>query len=163
MGFFPSVGGAWVVSKEPFLLSSSKWLSFLKLRLSYGKVGNDGIINTPRFVHLPSIGQDQPSGSFRPGLGQISRYRITGYQNNDVTWEIAEQANLGLETKFLMACLRLRLISINKFVITCWLTVRLFRKRWDWDSNHWIILVKFDLAGLILRVRFSMLSIRIFG
>ena len=100
MGFFPSVGGAWVVSKEPFLLSSSKWLSFLKLRLSYGKVGNDGIINTPRFVHLPSIGQDQPSGSFRPGLGQISRYRITGYQNNDVTWEIAEQANLGLETKF---------------------------------------------------------------
>ena len=46
MGFFPSVGGAWVVSKEPFLLSSSKWLSFLKLRLSYGKVGNDGIINT---------------------------------------------------------------------------------------------------------------------
>ena len=100
MGFFPSVGGAWVVSKEPFLLGSSKWLSFLKLRLSYGKVGNDGIIDTPRFVHLPSIGQDQPSGSFRPGLGQISRYRITGYQNNDVTWEIAEQANLGLETKF---------------------------------------------------------------
>ena len=89
-----------MVSKEPFLLGSSKWLSFLKLRLSYGKVGNDGIIDTPRFVHLPSIGQDQPSGSFRPGLGQISRYRITGYENNDVTWEIAEQAILGLETKF---------------------------------------------------------------
>lgn len=42
-GFFPSVGLSYVISKEPFMVGTSHWLSFLKLRASYGKVGNDGI------------------------------------------------------------------------------------------------------------------------
>ena len=42
-GFFPSVGISYVISKEPFMSGTSHWLSFLKLRGSYGKVGNDGI------------------------------------------------------------------------------------------------------------------------
>ena len=101
MGFFPSVGGAWVASKESFLQGTSKWLSFLKLRLSYGKVGNDGIISEPRFVHLPSIGQKgMDEASFRPGQGGIKKFMINGYRNDDVTWEIAEQMNFGLEAKF---------------------------------------------------------------
>ena len=40
-----------------------------------------------------------------------------------MTWEIAEQANLGLETKFFNGLFGGWLISITKFVITCWLTV----------------------------------------
>ena len=101
MGFFPSVGGAWVASKEPFMLGASNWLSFLKLRLSYGKVGNDGIINEPRFVHLPTIGQSgTPDASFRPGQGTIKKFIVRGYRNDDVTWEVAEQVNFGLEATF---------------------------------------------------------------
>lgn len=100
MGFFPSIGGAWVASKEPFLQGASNWLSFLKLRLSYGKVGNDGIIKSPRFVHLTTITRGQEQASFRPGEGSYKPYIIQGYPNEDVTWEIAEQANFGLEATF---------------------------------------------------------------
>ena len=100
MGFFPSVGGAWLVGKEPFMQGTFNWLANLKLRLSYGKVGNDGIINTPRFVHLPNINKNpNPTQSFRPGQGSYNQYMISGYRNDDVTWEIAEQVNLGLEAK----------------------------------------------------------------
>ena len=100
MGFFPAIGGAWIASKEPFLQGTSRWLSFLKFRLSYGKVGNDGIMSDPRFVHLPTISRNRSQKSFRPGQGDIARFKIEGYRNDKVTWEIAEQVNLGLDATF---------------------------------------------------------------
>lgn len=98
MGFFPALGGAWVASKENFMLSASNWLSFLKLRASYGKVGNDGIIDTPRFVYLPELGSALVN-SPRPGEGNAYIYMISSYGNKDIKWEVAEQVNFGLETK----------------------------------------------------------------
>lgn len=91
-GFFPAVGGAWVVSKEPFMQKASNWLSFLKLRLSYGKVGNDGIgtdgntNSAGRYLYLENVTQNS-SGS----------YDIRSYANPNIKWEVAEQSNLGLE------------------------------------------------------------------
>ena len=55
-GFFPAVGGAWIASKERFMADNvGRWFSFLKFRLSWGKVGNDGVIDSPRFAHLPLL------------------------------------------------------------------------------------------------------------
>jgi len=89
-GFFPAFGLGWVASKEPFLQSASRWLTFAKLRLSYGKVGNDGIgssnSSTSRFVYLPNI-----------NINSQNRYNIEAYENPHVTWEIAEQVNVGLD------------------------------------------------------------------
>ena len=48
MGFFPAVGGAWIISSEPWMVNTSKYLSFFKMRISYGKVGKEGIISTTR-------------------------------------------------------------------------------------------------------------------
>ena len=59
MGFFPAVGVAWIASKENFLQGISNTLSFLKVRASWGKVGNDGIISTPRFVYMQELAQGQ--------------------------------------------------------------------------------------------------------
>lgn len=60
MGFFPAVSGAWIISKENFMQGGiNKWISFLKLRGSWGKVGNDGIIKDPRFVYMPEIIEGQ--------------------------------------------------------------------------------------------------------
>lgn len=99
-GFFPSVGGAWVLSKEKFFVdNTSKWLTFLKMRLSWGKVGNDGIIKNPRFAHLPDIGV-VTSPNPGPSNDAISRPQITSYPNDKITWEIAEQSNLGIEANF---------------------------------------------------------------
>lgn len=99
-GFFPAIGGAWIASKERFLADhTAQWLSFLKFRISWGKVGNDGVIRNPRFTHLPllettSIVDPSPTGTV------ISRPVVQSYPNDKIKWEIAEQTNLGVETKF---------------------------------------------------------------
>ena len=101
MGFFPSVGGAWVVTKENFMQGISKWVSFLKIRGSWGKVGNDGIIESPRFVYMPEITK-KVTGIY-PEAGKyeaFDRKQIKNYGDPDVKWEISEQVNLGLETRF---------------------------------------------------------------
>lgn len=100
-GFFPAVGGAWIASKEPFLANNTAhWLSFLKFRLSWGEVGNDGIVSDPRFTHLPVL---ETVGVPHPGTATnatVERVRVQSYPNDKITWEIAEQVNLGVEAKF---------------------------------------------------------------
>lgn len=103
MGFFPAIGGAWIVSKENFMQGVSKGVSFLKLRASYGKVGNDGIISTPRFVYMPQIGQTNVASGVFPDVGideNFNRKQIKNYGDPDVKWEVSEQVNLGLESRF---------------------------------------------------------------
>lgn len=99
MGLFPAVGGAWVVSKENFMQGISNVLPFLKFRASWGKVGNDGIIDKPRFVYIEEINQIEIP-SLKPGKNRENRYSVSNYGNEDIEWEIAEQVNLGLETKW---------------------------------------------------------------
>lgn len=102
MGFFPAGGMAWVASSEPFLESAWPYLSFLKFRVSYGKVGNDGVIATPRFVYIPTINHNSLT-PVNPEAGSggenSSRKEIVGYANPNIKWEIAEQTNLGIEAK----------------------------------------------------------------
>lgn len=98
MGFFPSLGCSWVVSKEKFMEPIADLVPFLKLRYSWGKVGNDGIVNDPRFVHLSSVFLRSVDG-IRPASSQLKGYVIGNYANPEVTWEIAEQMNLGLDLK----------------------------------------------------------------
>ena len=84
-GFFPSVGAAWVISNEPFMQSVYNWSPYLKLRASWGQVGNDGIIETPRFVFLPDIKTRE--GAYvdpSPGGGSIQRYYISSYPNDNI-------------------------------------------------------------------------------
>lgn len=99
-GFFPAGGMAWVISSEPFMKPVANWLSFLKLRFSYGKVGNDGVVDTPRFIFLPVIGETY-AGSDPEAFSTtyLNRYRIDSYANRNIQWEIAEKSNLGLELK----------------------------------------------------------------
>ncbi|MGL5683092.1 MAG: SusC/RagA family TonB-linked outer membrane protein [Marinifilaceae bacterium] len=98
MGFFPAVGAAWVITKMNSMESINHIVSFLKARASYGRVGNDGIIKEPRFVYLPLI--DKGDAMDPTPMSQIfNRYVVSSYGNEDIKWEIAEQINLGLETK----------------------------------------------------------------
>ena len=101
MGFFPAVGGSWVVTNEPWMESIAKYVSFLKLRLSYGKVGNDGIISTPRYVYIPEISA-VPTYRRDPEAWRaenINRVYVSNYGNENIQWEVAEQTNLGIELK----------------------------------------------------------------
>lgn len=102
-GFFPSVGGAWVASSEPWMQGIKDWLPFLKFRLTWGKVGNDGIIDTPRYVYLQDIGIKSTTAT-NTGVKSndpypFSRNKINFYGDEDIKWEVAEQTNLGAEIK----------------------------------------------------------------
>ena len=111
MGFFPALSGAWLASKENFMQGDiSRWISFLKLRASWGKVGNDGIIKDPRFVYMPDIIDGPNYKDPEPGKNErIDRREIKNYGDPDVKWEISEQVNLGIETRFFKDILEVNL------------------------------------------------------
>lgn len=98
-GFFPSAGVAWVISNEDFFAPAKKVISNLKLRYTYGMVGNDNIgASDDRFFYLSSINFDGLQASFGPlWSNKISSLQIERYANENVGWEIAYQHNLALE------------------------------------------------------------------
>jgi len=103
-GFFPSAGIAWNVSNEGFWKNRlSRTITNLKLRATYGLVGNDAI-GSPRdrFFYLSEVNMNDGAkgASFGSVLG--NPYRRNGisvlrYANPDITWEVAHQANVGFD------------------------------------------------------------------
>jgi len=84
IGFFPSLSVGWLPTEEDFMQSSDDWLDFLKLRASFGQVGNDNM-NGSRFAFLTLW-----SGSYESQIG-----------NTQLQWEKANKFNVGLESRFL--------------------------------------------------------------
>ena len=100
-GFFPSAGIAWVASNENFWEPWKSIVSKLKLRLTYGLVGNDAIgDDEDRFFYLSEVNMN--SGGYGASFGKENGYSRNGistsrYQNLDITWETAKKMNLGFE------------------------------------------------------------------
>lgn len=97
-GFFPSVGLAWMISNEQFFNLSI--FDKLKLRASYGLVGNDNISNT-RFLYRSLI---DPNVSIGTIFGEnfdnsLPGYSLSRYPNPMVTWEVSKKANFALESR----------------------------------------------------------------
>ncbi len=99
MGFFPAAGLAWIISKESFMAPLDRLFPLLKLRASYGQVGNDGIISSPRFVFLPEVSAIGGYSHPEPNTQTFMRYVINSYANPNITWEVAEQVNFGIDAK----------------------------------------------------------------
>ncbi len=102
-GFFPSVAVGWNISSEKFFEPLSRVVNNLKLRASYGLVGNDQIILENvlvRFIYLSQINLTG-SASYKTGFGS-STYSTSGpvytrYQNDNITWEVGEKLNVGMD------------------------------------------------------------------
>lgn len=88
-GFFPSVGANWVVSRENFL-KDSKTINSLKIRASYGVVGNTDI---PSYASLATVG----SGTNLIGGQLRSTSYLTRLANPDLKWERTSQFNIGMD------------------------------------------------------------------
>ncbi|WP_295119865.1 TonB-dependent receptor [uncultured Chitinophaga sp.] len=96
-GLFPAVSAGWVLSEEPFLKGNDK-IGYLKVRGSYGEVGNDNI-GSERFLWFTSwAGATQYY--FGTSVTQANGWAQGAIGNPDVTWERGRKANIGLETKF---------------------------------------------------------------
>lgn len=87
-GVFPAGSIGWIVSEEGFM-KNSKTLSFLKLRASYGELGNSEIGDFPSRFLFGGVSYNQ-----RPGIAP------TQPGNNDLTWETSRQLDLGVEFGF---------------------------------------------------------------
>jgi len=101
-GFFPAFSAGWVISEEDFWDKGARTFSYLKIRGSYGEVGNDKI-GSAAYYYLqfyPELTSNRPIFG---GTTQIVVNRIyEGKQGNTtVGWERAKKINIGIDTKFL--------------------------------------------------------------
>ena len=100
-GYFPSVGAAWNISEESFM-KDQKWIDYLKLRASWGKLGNDKIQASDGFA---SVTQDMTTtgifgGSAIPGYTNLVYFSWLG-------WETVNETNVGLDFRTLNSRLSL--------------------------------------------------------
>ncbi|PRD50688.1 SusC/RagA family TonB-linked outer membrane protein [Sphingobacterium gobiense] len=105
-GYFPSVSAGWILSAEEFFAPWSSSVNFLKLRASWGQVGNQDIAD---FQFASPINTstgwtaDNPAAHYVFGTGNVN---VPGaypsrLSNPLLTWETSEQTNVGLDAKFL--------------------------------------------------------------
>ena len=102
-GFFPSAGLAWSISNEKFFKPVKSVVSNLRLRATYGLIGNDAIGSaSDRFFYLSNVNMNNPGrgatfGQFETGAFGLNGVSISRYSNTDITWETSTQKNLALE------------------------------------------------------------------
>ena len=100
-GTFGSVGLAWQMNKEDFL-KDVKWIDLLKLKVSYGSVGNDQLDTTP---YANQIGEyyyywaDRYTPAYNEETGQFS-VTMTQKGNENLTWETHNDWNVGVDFGF---------------------------------------------------------------
>ncbi|WP_084696380.1 SusC/RagA family TonB-linked outer membrane protein [Maribacter thermophilus] len=93
-GTFPSVSGGWIVSEENFF-ENVKAFNYVKLRASYGKLGNQDIYsNYPWANNL-----DLVYYPFGTSQSTVAGYAPNAASNPDVTWETTIQSNFGVDVK----------------------------------------------------------------
>ena len=97
-GFFPAFSLGWRITNEKFMEGTKDWLSNLKLRASYGEVGNDKY-SGQRFLYEQKW--SQISNDYYFGTTGTTGIYEQQYPNFDVTWERAKKYNVGLEFNLL--------------------------------------------------------------
>ncbi len=110
-GTFPSVSAGWNITGESFMESSRGWLDFLKIRGSWGQVGNQNIGN---YMYLAPVkvtnthyffgeyfGPNGSYGDYSTILGTNWGAYPNRLGNADLTWETSEQVNIGFDAALL--------------------------------------------------------------
>ncbi|MDE6870938.1 MAG: TonB-dependent receptor [Bacteroidales bacterium] len=107
-GYFPSVSAGWRISGEQFMKGASGWLSLLKLRASYGSLGNNATTSYYMYQSLYSTANYILNNGIAGGFAQ------TALANPDLTWEKTYMANVGLDFSFFKDRLRGTVDLYNK-------------------------------------------------
>ena len=104
-GLFPAFSAGWVINEEPWI-NMPDWVKILKLRSSYGVVGNDKIGGS-RFLFITEFGPGGGYGSIFPygyyfgitngGTNAAGGHNQTRFGNSYVTWEKARKMNVGFD------------------------------------------------------------------
>jgi TonB-linked SusC/RagA family outer membrane protein len=103
-GYFPAYSIGWVPTKEKFF-PKNQWITFLKIRGSYGEVGNDQLGNNRRYLYLPNTYLLNQGGYWWGNTGNTPSNYYAGVDegtlgNPNITWEKAKKTDVGAELKF---------------------------------------------------------------
>ena len=100
-GLFPAIALGWIPTQYEFMQNHAGWLNFLKIRASYGEVGND-VLDGRRFPYVSLIDTDD-GGSYsfgEFGTNRVQAYRIKTLGTPNLTWEIAKKYDVGVDFSF---------------------------------------------------------------
>lgn len=92
-GFFPSVSAGWRVSEESFMKKFTNVLDNLKIRASWGRLGDDESVAAYQYL----TGYTYPSGSYIFGSNVMKTLVPKGLPNPDITWYTSDIYNLGFD------------------------------------------------------------------
>jgi TonB-linked SusC/RagA family outer membrane protein len=100
-GFFPAISGAWNISEEPLIKDHISWMDMLKIRYSYGQVGNNKIKRGDYEYRFPYLGEIGTMTGYNYGdLGspwEFEGLHISVLEVDNLVWEVATKHNLGLD------------------------------------------------------------------
>ncbi|HEX5026612.1 MAG TPA: TonB-dependent receptor [Agriterribacter sp.] len=94
-GTFPSVSAGWRISREGFFSDLKNVISDLKIRGSWGQLGNDKISNYQFFSTVSSVGSPTLGGAAYPAVAQ------NRMANNTIKWEVTTQTDIGIDISFM--------------------------------------------------------------
>lgn len=102
-GFFPSVSAGWRISNEKFMVGANSWLDNLKLRASYGTLGNQILLDNNRnqiyYPYIATMGTGQSPYMFTNAT--IPFVSAAGLVSPSLTWETVVSRNVGLDVTLL--------------------------------------------------------------
>lgn len=90
-GYFPSVSAGWRISEESFMEAQKDWLSQLKLRASYGALGNNATSDYYMYQSVYSASNYVLNNAIASGFAQ------TSLSNSSLTWETTYVTNVGID------------------------------------------------------------------
>jgi TonB-dependent starch-binding outer membrane protein SusC len=90
-GYFPTVGAGWVLTEEKFMKGVQK-ISFLKLRASWGQLGND---------HIQASDGTRTTDLIKTTLGgRVFSGTVAKNYYSELKWEVTEESNFGFTARF---------------------------------------------------------------
>lgn len=102
-GVFPAFSAGWRISEEPFIKENASWLSNLKLRLGYGKTGNEELKDDDIYPAVPTYTYNivDNATKFLFNNALYSTVYEARYVNSSLQWATVTNYELGLEAGFL--------------------------------------------------------------
>ena len=94
-GFFPSFSAGWRISEESFMEDTKDWLNNMKVRASWGSIGNQ---NVDYYAYLPTIDAKNDYNWILPGTDKyVTTLGVPGLVSSSFTWETVNTLDIGVD------------------------------------------------------------------
>ena len=115
-GVFPAFSAGWRISEEAFIKDNISWLSNLKLRVGYGKTGNEELASDDIYPAIPTYTYNSADNDskFLFGNQLYSTVYEARYANTNLTWATVTNYEVGLEAGFLNNMINMELSAYRK-------------------------------------------------